>query len=98
MDAALPARTERGGNDKKSSKARLMNETRSQEGSVDDRQLLEAIMLQLVQYRVACRRFNQRRRSRGFDLRCSRLLDQIALRRSLLQLLAAEARKTSPAH
>ena len=82
----------------KSSKARSMNESQGQERSVDDRQLLEAIMLQLVQYRVACRRFNERRRSRGFDHRCSRLLDQIALRRSLLHLLAAEARKASPAH
>ena len=60
--------------------------------SVDDRQLLEAIMLQLVQYRAACRRFNQRRRSIGFDHRCSKMLDQIALRKSLLYLLAAEAR------
>jgi hypothetical protein len=82
----------------KSSKARSTTNAPELESSVDDRQLLEAIMLQLVQYRVACRRFNQRRRSRGFDHRCSRMLDQIALRRSLLQLLAAEARNTSPAH
>jgi hypothetical protein len=66
----------------------------SEETSIDDRQLLEAIMLQLVQYRVACRRFNERRRTRGFDHRCSRLLDQIALRKSLLQLLGAEARRS----
>jgi hypothetical protein len=59
---------------------------------VDDRQLLEAIMLSLVQYRAACRRFNARRRARGFDHACSKMLDQIALRKSLLQLLAAEAR------
>jgi hypothetical protein len=82
----------------KSSKARSTTNAPELESSVDDRQLLEAIMLQLVQYRVACRRFNQRRRSRGFDQRCSRMLDQIALRRSLLQLLAAEARNTIPAH
>jgi hypothetical protein len=63
---------------------------------IDDRQLLEAIMLSLVQYRAACRRFNERRKARGFDYRCSRLLDQIALRKSLLQLLAAEARDSGP--
>ena len=67
------------------------------ERPVDDRQLLEAIMLQLVQYRAACRRFNQRRRSVGLDYDCRKLLDQIALRKSLLQLLAAEARHTGPA-
>ena len=66
------------------------------EPSIDDRQLLEAIVLQLVQYRAACRRFNQRRRAFGFDHRCSKLLDQIALRKSLLHLLAAEARKQGP--
>jgi len=67
------------------------------EPSIDDRQLLEAIVLQLVQYRAACRRFNQRRRTVGFDHGCSKLLDQIALRKSLLQLLAAEARNCDPA-
>ncbi|MCC6534773.1 MAG: hypothetical protein IT531_19685 [Burkholderiales bacterium] len=61
-------------------------------GSVDDRQLLEAIVLSLVQYRAACRRFNERRKARGLDYRCSRLLDQIALRKRLLRLLVAEAR------
>lgn len=66
------------------------------EPAVDDRQLLEAIVLQLLQYRAACRRFNQRRRAVGFDHRCSKLLDQIALRKSLLQLLAAEARNRDP--
>mgnify|MGYP003575432111 CR=1 FL=1 len=66
------------------------------EPSVDDRQLLEAIVLQLVQYRAACRRFNERRRAIGFDHQCSKLLDQIALRRSLLQLLAAEAGNGGP--
>ncbi len=60
--------------------------------SVDDRQLLEAILLSAVQYRAACRRFNARIRAKGFDRACSKLLDQIALRKSLLQLLAAEAR------
>jgi hypothetical protein len=64
--------------------------------AVDDRQLLEAIVLQLVQYRAACRRFNQRRRATGFDRGCSKLLDQIALRKSLLHLLAAEARNRGP--
>jgi hypothetical protein len=64
--------------------------------AVDDRQLLEAIMLQLIQYRAACRRFNERRRAIGFDHRCSKLLDQIALRKSMLQLLAAEARNRGP--
>ena len=64
--------------------------------TVDDRQLLEAIVLQLVQYRAACRRFNHRRRAFGFDHGCSKLLDQIALRKSLLQLLAAEARNQGP--
>lgn len=59
---------------------------------VDDRQLLEAIVLSTVQYRAACRRFNARVRVRGFDRVCSKLLDQIALRKSLLNLLAAEAR------
>jgi hypothetical protein len=62
------------------------------QNSVDDRQLLEAIMLSIVQYKAACRRFNERRKARGLDYRCSRMLDQIALRRSLLRLLAAEAR------
>ena len=62
------------------------------ESTVDDRQLLEAIMLSIVQYKAACRRFNAQRKVRGFDYRCSRLLDQIALRRSLLRLLMAEAR------
>ena len=66
------------------------------DSTIDDRQLLEAIVLQLVQYRAACRRFNQRRRSIGFDHRCSKLLDQIALRKSLLGLLAAEARNGGP--
>ena len=66
------------------------------DAAVDDRQLLEAIMLQLVQYRAACRRFNERRRAIGFDHRCSKLLDQIALRKSMLQLLAAEARNRGP--
>ena len=60
--------------------------------AVDDRQLLEAIMLSTVQYKAACRRFNQRIRARGFDHHCSRMLDQIALRKRLLRLLAAEAR------
>ncbi len=62
------------------------------EGGVDDRQLLEAIMLSIVQYKAACRRFNAQRKAGGLDYRCSRLLDQIALRRSLLRLLMAEAR------
>lgn len=69
----------------------------NRERSVDDRQLLEAIVLQLVQYRAACRRFNQRRRTIGLDYNCRKLLDQIALRKSLLQLLAAEARHSGPA-
>jgi hypothetical protein len=60
--------------------------------AVDDRQLLEAIVLSVMQYRAACRRFNARVRSRGFDRVGSKLLDQIALRRSLLNLLAVEAR------
>jgi hypothetical protein len=59
---------------------------------IDDRQLLEAIMLSTVQYKAACRRFNQRIKARGFDHHCSRMLDQIALRKRLLRLLAAEAR------
>ena len=67
------------------------------EPSIDDRQLLEAIVLQLAQYRAACRRFNQRRRSIGLDYDCRKLLDQIALRKSLLHLLAAEARDRGPA-
>jgi hypothetical protein len=62
------------------------------ENRVDDRQLLEAIMLSIVQYKAACRRFNERRQARGFDRGCSRLLDQIALRKTMLRLLAAEAR------
>jgi len=66
------------------------------EPTVDDRQLLEAIVLQLIQYRVACRRFDERRRAIGLDHRCRKLLDQIALRKSMLQLLAAEARSGSP--
>jgi hypothetical protein len=66
------------------------------EAPVDDRQLLEAIVLQLVQYRAACRRFNQRRRAMGLDYDCRKLLDQIALRKSLLQLLAREARQRGP--
>jgi hypothetical protein len=59
---------------------------------VDDRQLVEAIVLSLVQYRAACRRFNARRKLCGFDHVCRKLLDQIALRKSLLRLLVAEAR------
>lgn len=65
--------------------------------NVDDRQLLEAILLSAVQYRAACRRFNARVRARGFDRVGSKLLDQIALRKSLLQLLAAEARGSDSA-
>ncbi len=65
---------------------------RAEEKRVDDRQLLEAIVLSVVQYRAACRRFNARVRARGFDRVGSKLLDQIALRKSLLNLLAAEAR------
>ena len=59
---------------------------------VDDRQLVEAIVMSLVEYRAACRRFNERRKTRGFDHVCGKLLDQIALRKSLLRLLVAEAR------
>jgi hypothetical protein len=70
--------------------------SRKPEPSVDDRQLLEAIVLQLIEYRAACRRFNQRRRARGLDHTCRKLLDQIALRKSMLQLLAAEARNRGP--
>lgn len=70
---------------------------RQHESPVDDRQLLEAIVLQLVQYRVAFRRFDRRRRSVGLDYHCRKLIDQIALRKSLLQLLAAEARRRGPA-
>lgn len=66
--------------------------TTTTEKNVDDRQLLEAILLSSVQYRAACRRFNTRVRATGFDRVCSKLLDQIALRKSLLQLLVAEAR------
>ena len=62
------------------------------DNGVDDRQLLEAIMLSIVQYKAACRRFNERRKALGFDRRCSQMLDQIALRKSLLRLLCAEAR------
>lgn len=62
---------------------------------VDDRQLVEAIVLSLVEYRAACRRFNERRKTRGFDHACSKLLDQISLRKSLLRLLVAEARDSS---
>ena len=65
---------------------------RAEEKRVDDRQLLEAIVLSVVQYRAACRRFNARVRARGLDSVGSKLLDQIALRKSLLNLLAAEAR------
>lgn len=61
--------------------------------SVDDRQLVEAIMMSLVQYRAVCRRFNDRIRAKGFDRACSKLLDQIRLRKSMLQLLGAEARR-----
>jgi hypothetical protein len=75
---------------------RTTKPVRSHEPSVDDRQLLEAIVLQLAQYRAACRRFNQRRRSIGLDHDCRKLLDQIALRKSLLHLLAAEARDRGP--
>lgn len=73
-----------------------MHPSSQRDTAVDDRQLLEAIMLQLIQYRAACRRFNERRAAIGFDHRCSKLLDQIALRKSMLQLLAAEARDSSP--
>ncbi len=59
---------------------------------VDDRQLVEAIVMSLVEYRAACRRFNERRKTRGFDHVCGKLLDQIALRKTLLRLLVAEAR------
>ncbi|RPI47067.1 MAG: hypothetical protein EHM59_05610 [Betaproteobacteria bacterium] len=59
--------------------------------TVDERQLLEAIMAVILQYKAACRRFNQRRKALGFDYGCSRMLDQIALRKSLLHLLMAEA-------
>lgn len=62
---------------------------------VDDRQLLEAILLSTVQYRAACRRFNARVRATGFDRACSKLLDQIALRKLMIKLLAAEARGSS---
>lgn len=65
--------------------------------NVDDRQLLEAILLSTVQYRAACRRFNERIRVKGFDRVCSKLLDQIALRKSMLRLLAAEARGSGAA-
>lgn len=77
--------------------ARTTQITQQPDAGVDDRQLLEAIVLQMVQYRAACRRFNERRRARGFDHRCSKLLDHIALRKSLLHLLAAEARNRDSA-
>jgi len=60
---------------------------------VDDRQLVAAIVMSLVQYRAACRRFNERRKTRGFDHVCGKLLDQISLRKTLLRLLVAEARE-----
>lgn len=73
---------------------RAKGRTRDAAGSaVDDRQLVEAIMMSLVQYRAACRLFNARVRAKGFDRVCSKLLDQIRLRKSLLNLLAAEARQ-----
>jgi len=78
-------------------KKRAKGEKSKSKSSVDDRQLLEAIMLSMAQYRDACRRFNARVRSTGFDRTCSKLLDQIALRKSLIRLLAAEARDQTAA-
>lgn len=78
-------------------RANAKSDKSKSKSSVDDRQLLEAIMLSMAQYRDACRRFNARVRSTGFDRTCSKLLDQIALRKSMIRLLAAEARGQSVA-
>jgi hypothetical protein len=74
-------------------RARIGTTDATATGTIDERQLLEAIMLSILQYKTACRRFNERRMARGLDHGCSRMLDQIALRRSLLRLLMAEALK-----
>ena len=60
--------------------------------SVDGEQLLEAVLFSALQYGNACRRFARRRKLCGHDYGCARLLDEISLRRSLLHLLAEEAR------
>ena len=58
---------------------------------VKDDQLLEAVLLCALQYGDACRRVERHRKRFGYDYRCSRMLDDVALKKSLLHLLAVEA-------
>jgi hypothetical protein len=61
-------------------------------------QLQQALLGTAVKFCAACRRLEQRRQRRGFDLRCSRLLDEVVLSRSLLLLLAEEVTSDASAH
>ncbi len=61
--------------------------------SVEDDQLLEAVLVCALQYGEACRRVERHRKRFGYDYRCSCLLDEVALKKSLLHLLAVEARR-----
>jgi hypothetical protein len=69
-------------------------ETRELVNSVEDDELLEAVLVCALQYGDACWRIERHRRRFGYDYRCSCLLDEVALKKSLLHLLAVEARSS----
>ncbi len=54
------------------------------------RELQSALLGTALKFGDAVRRFEQRRRRRGYDHSCSRLLDEVRLSRSLLLVLADE--------
>jgi hypothetical protein len=53
-------------------------------------ELQSALLGTALKFGDAVRRFERRRRRRGFDYSCSRLLDEVRLSRSLLLVLAGE--------
>jgi len=66
--------------------------TRELMNRVEHNQLLEAVLVCALQYGDACKRVERHRERFGYDYRFSCLLDEVALKKSLLHLLAVEAR------
>ena len=54
------------------------------------REMQTALVATALRFGAALRRFEIRRRRRGYDYSCSRLLDEVRLSRSLLLVLADE--------
>ena len=54
------------------------------------REMQKALVATALRFGDALRRFETRRRRRGYDYSCSRLLDEVRLTRSLLLVLADE--------